>query len=64
MRRRGFKRRRVIAQGIDYQWEADLADVQNLSESNNGIKYLLVIVDVFSRFLWVRPLRDKKLSQS
>lgn len=60
VRRRGFKRRRVIVQGIDYQWEADLADVQNLSESNNGIKYLLVIVDVFSRFLWVRPLRDKK----
>lgn len=50
----------MIVQGIDYQWEAVLADVQNLSESNNGIKYLLVIVDVFSRFLWVRPLRDKK----
>lgn len=36
--RRGFKRRRVVVQGIDYQWEADLADVQNLSEYNNGIK--------------------------
>lgn len=47
-------------QGIDYQWEADLADVQNLSEFNKGIKYLLVIVDVFSRFLWVRCLKDKK----
>lgn len=63
VRRRGFKRRRVIVQGIDYQWEADLADVQNLSEFNKGIKYLLVIVDVFSRFLWVRCLKDKK-SQS
>lgn len=64
VRRRGFKRRRVIVQGIDYQWEADLADVQNLSEFNKefnkGIKYLLVIVDVFSRFLWVRCLKDKK----
>lgn len=47
-------------QGIDYQWEADLADVQNLSEHNNDIKFLLVIVDVFSRFLWVRPLKDRK----
>lgn len=47
-------------QGIDYQWEADLADVQNLSEFNKGIKNLLVIVDVFSRFLWVRCLKDKK----
>lgn len=46
--------------GIDYQWEADLADVQNLSQYNNGIKFLLVIVDVFSRFMWVRPLKDRK----
>ncbi|XP_062587276.1 uncharacterized protein LOC134248897 [Saccostrea cucullata] len=60
VRRRGFKRRRVIVQGIDYQWEADLADVQNLSEYNDGIKFLLVIVDVFSRMLWVRPLKDRK----
>ena len=59
VKRRGFKRRRVIVQGIDYQWEADLADVQNLSKDNEGIKFLLVI-DVFSRFLWVRPLQDKK----
>lgn len=38
VKRRGFKRRRVVVQSIDYQWEADLADVQNLSEYNNGIK--------------------------
>ena len=60
VKRRGFKRRRVIVQGIDYQWEADLADVQNLSKDNEGIKFLLGIVDIFSRFLWVRPLQDKK----
>lgn len=55
-----INRRRVVVKGIDYQWEADLADVQHLSEHNNGIKFLLVIVDVFSRFLWVRPLKDRK----
>ncbi|XP_061190340.1 uncharacterized protein LOC133198230 [Saccostrea echinata] len=60
VRRKGFKRRRVVVQGIDYQWEADLADVQNLSEYNDGINFLLVIVDVFSRYLWVRPLKDRK----
>lgn len=58
--RRRFKRRRVIVQGIDYQWEADLADVQNLSEYNNGLRFILVVGDVFSRFMWVRPLKDKK----
>ncbi|XP_062571179.1 uncharacterized protein LOC134233212 [Saccostrea cucullata] len=60
VKRKGFKRRRVIVQGIDYQWEADLADVQNISEYNDGVKFLLVVVDVFSRFLWVRTLHDKK----
>lgn len=49
-----------MVQGIDYQWEADLADVQNLAEYNDNVKFLLVIVDVFSRFLWVRPLKDRK----
>ena len=63
VKRRGFKRRRVIVQGIDYQWEADLADVQNLSKDNEGIKILLVIVDVFSRFLWMRPLPLRQESQ-
>ncbi|KAK3108623.1 hypothetical protein FSP39_011981 [Pinctada imbricata] len=60
VRRKGFKRRRVIVQGIDYQWEADLADVQNISKFNDGINYLLIVVDIFSRYLWVRPLMDKK----
>lgn len=49
-----------MVQGIDNQWEADLADVQNLAEYNDNVKFLLVIVDVFSRFLWVRPLKDRK----
>lgn len=43
-----MRRRRVVVQGIDYQWEADLADVQNLAEYNDNVKFLLVIVDVFS----------------
>ncbi|KAK3107211.1 hypothetical protein FSP39_009512 [Pinctada imbricata] len=60
VRRKGFKRRRVIVQGIDYQWEADLADVQNISKFNDGINFLLIVVDIFSRFLWVRPLMNKR----
>lgn len=56
-RRRGFKRRRVIVQGIDYRWEVDLADVQNLSSTITELS-ILIIVDVFSQFLWVRSLKD------
>ena len=56
---RNFQRGRVMVSGIDDQWEADLADMQSYSKENNDIKYLLFIIDVFSRFLWVEPLKDK-----
>ncbi|KAK3108257.1 hypothetical protein FSP39_004278 [Pinctada imbricata] len=55
-----FKRNRVISQGIDYLWDVDLADVSNLSKENDGIKYLFVVIDVFSRYLWVQPLLSKQ----
>lgn len=54
-----FKTRRVIAQGIDALWDVDLADVSNLAKYNDGIRYLLVAIDVFSRYLWVEPLKNK-----
>ena len=54
-----FKTRRVISQGIDALWDADLADVSNLSKYNNGIKFLMVVVDTFSRKLWIEPLNNK-----
>jgi len=58
--RHKFKRRRVISQGIDYLWDVDLADVTNLQKYNPDIKYLLIAIDTFSRYLWVEPLADKK----
>ena len=44
---------------LDYQWEADLADMNKYSEENDNYKYILVIVDTFSRYAWTRPLRSK-----
>ncbi len=55
-----FKRNRVISQGIDYLWDRDLADVANISVHNSGIKFFLILIDVFSKHLWVEPLKDKK----
>jgi hypothetical protein len=57
--RRPRKRVRVVVSGIDNQWDADLADMSSLSRFNGGIKYLLVVIDIFSRFLWVQPLKNK-----
>lgn len=41
------------------QFQADLADFSKLSKWNRGIRYLLVVIDVYSRMLWVRPLKTK-----
>ena len=54
-----FKRRRVISQGRDALWDVDLAKVSNLTKDNVGIRYLFIAIDVFSRFLWVVPLKNK-----
>ena len=39
---------------------ADLADMQLISNSNKVIKFLLSVIDIFSKYAWVFPLKDKK----
>ena len=57
--RRNFKRNRVLVSGIDEQWQLDLADMQSLKVYNDGYRYLLVCIDVFSKYAWVLPLKTK-----
>ena len=38
----------------------DLVEVQQLAKSNRGYRYILTCIDVFSKFAWARPLKDKK----
>ena len=38
----------------------DSADMQSLSKYNKGIKYLLCTTDLFSKYAWVVPLKDKR----
>jgi hypothetical protein len=49
----------VIVTGIRDQYEADLADMQKMADSNDGVRYLLVCIDVFNRELFVSPLTSK-----
>ena len=44
---------------IDDIWAADLIDMQTFSEDNNGIKYLLTVIDIFSELVWIVPLKRK-----
>ena len=57
---RKFKKRKVYPTFKDNIWGADLADMQLLSKYNKGIKFLLCVIDIFSKYVWVVPLKDKK----
>ena len=57
---RNFQKRSVISNGIDDIWAADLVEMQKFSKWNKGIRYLLMVIDVFSKYGWIRGLKDKK----
>ena len=57
--RKKFLRRKTVVAGIDTQWQADLADLSKLSKSNDKHRYLLCIIDDFSKYAWVVPIKDK-----
>lgn len=42
-----------------YMFQMDLVDMQNLAPWNDGVKYLLTVIDTFTRYAFVRPLTDK-----
>ena len=57
---RKFKKRKVYSTFKDNIWGVDLADMQLLSKYNKEIRFLLCVIDIFSKYAWVVPLKDKK----
>ena len=55
-----FDKRKVYSQFKDNIWGVDLADMQSLSRKNKSIKYLLCAIDLYSKYAFVIPLKDKK----
>ena len=49
-----------MVSGIDKIWAADLADMKALSKENEGVNFLLLVIDTFSKYGWIVPLKNKK----
>ena len=57
---RKFKKRKVYTAFKDNIWGVDLAHMQLLSKYNKEIRFSLCVIDIFSKYAWVVPLKDKK----
>ena len=45
--------------GIDDQWDGDLMDVSSLAKYNKNYRFILLLIDIFSRYIWTVPLKSK-----
>ena len=59
-----LKRRKVYARFKDNIWASDLAEMESLSSKNKSFIHLLCVIDVFTKYAWVNPLKDKKVSEN
>ena len=57
-----MKKRTVYSGFKDNIWGADLADMQLISKFNKGFRFLLCVIDIFSKYAWVVPLKNKGIS--
>ncbi|XP_060868617.1 uncharacterized protein LOC132943601 [Metopolophium dirhodum] len=57
--RKNFTRRRVNVYGKNDLWQADLVEMIPYSKVNGGYKYILVVIDCFTKFSWTKPLKSK-----
>lgn len=57
--RQNYRRRSTLAFGQNELWQADIVDMKKYAKENNGIKYLLTVIDVFTRFAYALPLKYK-----
>ena len=58
---RKFNEIKVRVHFTDNIWGADLADMQLISKFNKGFRFLLCVIDIYSKYAWVIPLNDKKV---
>lgn len=56
---RRFPRNKYILSNFNELWQADLSDLRSFSEYNDGFKYILCVIDVFSKYAFARAIKTK-----
>ncbi len=56
---KNFKRNHYYVLGIDHLWEIDLTDLSMFESENDNYRYLLTVIDVFSKYAWVKCVKNK-----
>lgn len=57
--RKRYKRRRVIVKGVRDLFQADLVEMIPFARVNKGFRYILVVIDTFTKFVWALPVKRK-----
>ena len=57
---RKFEKRKVYSSFRNNIWGADIADMKLLRKFNKGFRFLLCVINIYSKYAWVIPLKDKK----
>ena len=54
-----IKRRKVFARFKNNIWAVDSAEMRSLFSKNKNVKYFLCVIDVFTKYTWVKPLTHR-----
>ena len=57
---RRFPQRKFVSKGLNHIWQADLVDMQAIQKENAGRRYLLTVIDVFSRRASAKAIKSKQ----
>jgi hypothetical protein len=49
-----------MVSSIDQQWQDDLVDMQRFEKQKKAYKFILAVIDIFSRYAWALPLKSKR----
>jgi Integrase core domain. len=61
--RRNFRRRRTIIKEFGDLWQVDLAEMQGFAKENKGLRYILIVIDCYSKYVWAKPLKNKTATE-